>query len=145
MTARTTIHAPSLRVTREGVAAASSGSFAWIVHRRPAPVAFLASPLMALGEGEELHASVELEAGASAALTGQGPTTFLKTGRRVVQRQEFDGRPRMGLTVSTNGSQLYIHTAGPTIDVYDAATLRLIRTVEYRADMTDIVVVPAGQ
>lgn len=71
--------------------------------------------------------------------------TFDLEGRRVVQRQEFEGRPRMGLTVSTNGSQLYVHTAGPTIDVYDAATLRLVRTVEYRADMTDIVVVPGDR
>jgi urease accessory protein len=79
-------HAPSLRVSPGGVAAASSGSFTWIVHRRQAPVAFLATPLMALGDGEELHVSVELEAGASAALTGQGPTTLLRTGQRVVQR-----------------------------------------------------------
>ncbi len=71
--------------------------------------------------------------------------TFDLESRRVVQRQEFEGRPRMGLTVSTNGSQLYVHTAGPTIDVYDAATLRLVRTVEYRADMTDIVVVPGDR
>jgi DNA-binding beta-propeller fold protein YncE len=71
--------------------------------------------------------------------------TFDLEGHRVVQRLEFEGRPRMGLTVSTNGSQLYIHTAGPTIDIYDAATLRLVRTVEYRADMTRIVVVPADR
>ena len=68
--------------------------------------------------------------------------TFDLQSRRVGQRAEFEGRPRMGLTVSTNGSQLYIHTAGPTVDVYDAATLRLVRTVEYRADMTDFIVVP---
>ena len=79
-------HAPSLCVSPDGVAAASSGSFTWIVHRRQAPVAFLVTPLMALGDGEELHVSVELEAGASAALTGQGPTTLLRTGQRVVQR-----------------------------------------------------------
>ncbi len=63
-------------------------------------------------------------------------------GRRLAQRVEFEGRPRMGLTVSTNGRQLYIHTAGPTIDIFDAETLRLIRTVEFRADMTDVIVVP---
>lgn len=68
---------------------------------------------------------------------------FDLAGRRVEARQEFEGRPRMGLSVSTNGSQLYIHTAGATIDVYDAATLRHLRTVEYRADMTRLLVVPA--
>jgi urease accessory protein UreH len=78
--------APSLRVSQDGVAATSSGSFAWIVHRRAAPVAFLATPLMALGDGDELHVSVEIDAGASAALTGQGPTTLLRTARPVVQR-----------------------------------------------------------
>jgi hypothetical protein len=68
--------------------------------------------------------------------------TYDLENRRVVQRQEFEGRPRMGLDVSTNGRILYVHTAGPTIDLYDAETLRLIRTVEYRADMTDVLVVP---
>jgi DNA-binding beta-propeller fold protein YncE len=62
--------------------------------------------------------------------------------RRVAQRVEFEGRPRMGLTVSTNGSQLYIHTAGATIDIFDAQTLRYVRTATFRADMTDIIVVP---
>ena len=59
------------------------------MHRRRTPVAFLATPLMALGDGEELHVSVEVEAGASAALTGQGPTTLLRTGQRVVQRWQI--------------------------------------------------------
>ncbi len=62
--------------------------------------------------------------------------------RRVAQRVEFEGRPRMGLTVSTNGRQLYIHTAGATIDVYDAQTLQYVRTATFRADMTRLIVVP---
>lgn len=68
--------------------------------------------------------------------------TFDLENRRVGQRVEFEGRPRMGLTVSTNGTQLYVHTAGATIDVYDAQTLRYVRTATFRADMTDIIVVP---
>ena len=68
--------------------------------------------------------------------------TFDLENRRVGQRVEFAGRPRMGLTVSTNGKQLYVHTAGATIDVYDAETLRFVRTVTFRADMTEIIVVP---
>jgi DNA-binding beta-propeller fold protein YncE len=68
--------------------------------------------------------------------------TYDLVNRRVAQRLEFEGRPRMGLDVSTNGRLLYVHTAGPTIDVYDAETLRFIRTVEYAADMTDVLVVP---
>jgi len=68
--------------------------------------------------------------------------TYDLENRRVGQRVEFEGRPRMGLTVSTNGSQLYVHTAGATIDVYDATTLRHVRTATFRADMTNIIVVP---
>lgn len=62
--------------------------------------------------------------------------------RRVERRVEFEGRPRMGLSVSTNGSLLYIHTAGATIDVYDAETLQFVRTATFRADMTGLMVVP---
>jgi urease accessory protein len=79
-------YTPSLRVSRAGVAAVSSGSFSWVVHRRESPVAFLATPLAALGDGEELHVAVDVEDGVSAALTGQGATTLLKTSQRVVQR-----------------------------------------------------------
>lgn len=68
--------------------------------------------------------------------------TFDLANRRVAQRVEFEGRPRMGLTVSTNGRQLYVHTAGATIDVYDAESLRFLRTATFSADMTDIIVVP---
>ena len=68
--------------------------------------------------------------------------TFDLDARRVGQRVEFEGRPRMGLSVSTNGRLLYVHTAGHTIDLYDAETARLVRTVEYPADMTRVIVVP---
>lgn len=47
---------------------------------------------------------------------------------------EFPGRPRMELEVSSNGELLYIYNAGNTIDVFDAATLSYIRTVELDAD-----------
>jgi urease accessory protein len=93
-------HAPSLRVSRDGIAASSSGSYSWIVHRRGgSPVAFLATPLAALGEGEELRVSVEVEAGASAAVTGQGPTTLLRSARQVVQRWEISLREGAHLTL----------------------------------------------
>ena len=70
--------------------------------------------------------------------------TFDLEGRRVLQRTQFKGRPRMGLTPSSNGRQLYIHTAGPTIDVYDAQTFRHVRTVTLGADMTGLVIIPPG-
>jgi len=68
--------------------------------------------------------------------------TFDLEGRRVSQRVQFAGRPRMGLTPSSNGRELYIHTAGPTIDVYDAQTFKRIRTVTFDADMSGLVIIP---
>ena len=68
--------------------------------------------------------------------------TYDLEGRRVAQRTQFRGRPRMGLTPSSNGRQLYIHTAGPTIDVYDAQNFRHVRTVTLGADMTSLVIIP---
>ena len=65
-------------------------------------------------------------------------------GRRVSRRQPFAGRPRMGLRVSADGSKLYVHVAGATIDVYDAGTFELLRTVTLDQDMTGVAVIPAG-
>lgn len=64
--------------------------------------------------------------------------------RRVVRKQEFAGRPRMGLQVSADGRKLYVHVAGNTIDVYDAATFEFMRSVEFDEDMTvgSIAVIP---
>ena len=70
--------------------------------------------------------------------------TFDLEGRRVAQRVQFPGRPRMGLTPSSNGRQLYIHTAGPTIDVYDTQTFKRLRTVTFDADMSGLVIIPPG-
>lgn len=66
-------------------------------------------------------------------------------GRRVVSRTQFRGRPRMGLTPSSNGRYLYIHTAGSTIDLYDAQTFRHVRTVDLGADMTSFRLLPAAR
>jgi YVTN family beta-propeller protein len=71
--------------------------------------------------------------------------TFDLAGRRVAERARFEGRPRMGLTPSSNGRVLYIHTAGSTIDLYDSATFRHLRTVDLGADMTDFVLVPPSR
>ncbi|MEO7520867.1 MAG: hypothetical protein ABIW79_03525 [Gemmatimonas sp.] len=70
--------------------------------------------------------------------------TYDLRGRRVDQRVEFRGRPRMGMTVSTNGTQLYIGVAGSTIDRYDANTFRLLGTTTLSADMTRMLLVPPG-
>lgn len=56
--------------------------------------------------------------------------------KKLVNRTEFAGRPRMALRVSSNGKLLYIFQAGATIDVYDAATYKYLRTIEMTADQT---------
>jgi DNA-binding beta-propeller fold protein YncE len=68
--------------------------------------------------------------------------TFDLISGRVARRQQFNGRPRMGLTPSSNGRYLYIHTAGSTIDLYDALTFEHVRTVDLGADMTEFALLP---
>lgn len=63
---------------------------------------------------------------------------------RVSRRQPFEGRPRMGLQVSADGTKLYVHVAGNTIDVYDASTFELLRTVELEEDMTGVAIIPGA-
>jgi hypothetical protein len=62
--------------------------------------------------------------------------TFDLDQRRVISRAEFDGRPRMSLKTSTNGRILYIYNAGNTIDYYDAATYKYLRTLTLDGDVT---------
>jgi DNA-binding beta-propeller fold protein YncE len=68
--------------------------------------------------------------------------TFDLESRRVLGKTEFPGRPRMGLVVSSNGSQLYITTAGSTIDRYSTANFAHLATVNLGADMTNVIMVP---
>jgi len=56
--------------------------------------------------------------------------------KKLVNRVTFDGRPRMALRVSSNGRLLYVYQAGATIDVYDAASYKRLRTIEMNADQT---------
>jgi hypothetical protein len=70
--------------------------------------------------------------------------TYDLAGRRVDRRVEFQGRPRMGMTVSSNGSQLYIGVAGATIDRYDSRTFELLGTTTLNADMTRMILIPPG-
>lgn len=62
--------------------------------------------------------------------------TFDVEAGRVMGREAFAGRPRMSLLVSSNGELLYVYNAGNTIDVYDADTYALLRTVDLGADTT---------
>jgi hypothetical protein len=62
--------------------------------------------------------------------------TFDLEQKKLLTRTPFDGRPRMALRVSSNGRLLYVFQAGATIDVYEAATYRHLRTIEMNADQT---------
>jgi len=62
--------------------------------------------------------------------------TFDLVGRKVQSRTEFAGRPRMSVSVSTSGRILYVWQAGNTIDLYDAATYKYLRTITLDADTT---------
>jgi hypothetical protein len=62
--------------------------------------------------------------------------TFDLEQKKLVSRTEFAGRPRMALRVSSNGRLLYVFQAGATIDVYEAATYKYLRTIEMTADQT---------
>lgn len=68
--------------------------------------------------------------------------TFDLEGRRVERREVVEGRPRMALAVSTNGSLLYVHQAGATIDLHEASTYRYLRTITLDGDMTNLFLVP---
>ena len=71
--------------------------------------------------------------------------TFDLENRRVLGKLPFNGRPRMRLSVSSNGRLLYISGAGQTIDIYDAATFRPLRTVEVGADVTSMIHIPPAR
>lgn len=67
-------------------------------------------------------------------------------GRRLAGRHPFAGRPRMGIQVSADGEEIFVHVAGNTIDVYDTGTFQLLRTVEFDEDMVlgNVVVIPGA-
>jgi hypothetical protein len=71
--------------------------------------------------------------------------TFDLENRRVLSKIPFAGRPRMRLSVSSNGNLIYIFGAGQTIDIHDARTFRRLRTVEVGADVTSMIHVPPAR
>jgi hypothetical protein len=56
-------------------------------------------------------------------------------GKRLESRVEFQGRPRLALRASSNGKLIYLHQAGNTIDLYDAAGFKYLRTITLPEDM----------
>lgn len=60
----------------------------------------------------------------------------------VTARTPFDGRPRMSQKVSSNGNFIYVYTAGNTIDYFDVATMKKVRTLTLDGDMTSLTLLP---
>ncbi len=61
---------------------------------------------------------------------------------RVIQRTPFRGRPRMAMRVNSAGTIVYIYQAGNTIDLYDTASFKLLRTITLDGDMTSFTLLP---
>ena len=83
--------------------------------------------------------------GLQSSIEGYEFWTFDLEQRRIGQRREVAGRPRMALDVSTNGEVLYISSAGNTIDFYDAASFDYLSTLALDGDMTSgLIVIPSS-
>ena len=57
-------------------------------------------------------------------------------GRKLLNKVEFAGRPRMAIRTSSNSKLIYLYEAGNTIDLYDAEHFKYLRTITLDADMT---------
>lgn len=64
--------------------------------------------------------------------------------KRVLDKIEFDGRPRMSLTAATDPRYVYLHGPGSTVEIRDANTFQPIRLIEMPADMTGFILMPPG-
>jgi Domain of unknown function (DUF4221) len=78
--------------------------------------------------------------GYTVAFSGQGANrrtefwVFDVVARKVTRKLEFESRSRFNFAVSGDGRKLYIYGAGPTIEIYDAETLKLERTITLEGD-----------
>ena len=64
--------------------------------------------------------------------------------KRVLNKIEFNGRPRMSLTPATDPRYVYLHGPGSTVEIRDANTFQSIRLLEMPADMTGFILMPPG-
>jgi DNA-binding beta-propeller fold protein YncE len=70
---------------------------------------------------------------------------FDMNSRRITNKAVFQGRTRFQFSLSSDGRKLYIYGAGNSLEVYDAATLKMEKDIVVEADMTtNMVVVPPG-
>jgi hypothetical protein len=78
--------------------------------------------------------------GYAVAFSGQGANrrtefwVFDISARKLLKKLEFESRSRFNFAVSGDGRKLYIYGAGATIEIYDAETLRLEKTIALEGD-----------
>jgi DNA-binding beta-propeller fold protein YncE len=99
-----------------------------------------------------LHVTPDRKKGYTVAFNGQGGNRrcefweFDLTTNQLIRKQEFDGRARFSFGISSTGKELYIFGAGYTIEVYDAASMKLKNTIDLNADITSgMIVLPASR
>jgi hypothetical protein len=66
---------------------------------------------------------------------------FDMTNRKLVKTVEFPGPTQIRFTLSGNGKDIYIYGGAPLMDIYDAATLKLKKTLDLNADMSSFMLV----
>jgi DNA-binding beta-propeller fold protein YncE len=98
------------------------------------------TPIGPAGPMRGLLLTPDRKTGYTVAFSGQGGTrrtefwVFDVQARKVIKRLEFESRSRFNFAVSGNGKRLYVYGAGPTIEIYDAGTLKLEKTITLEGD-----------
>jgi WD40 repeat protein len=63
--------------------------------------------------------------------------------KKVINRRQFLGRTRLNFGMTADGSKLMIYNAGFQIELYDAKSLELLKTIDLEGDTTsNLVVMP---
>lgn len=97
-----------------------------------------------------LRLTPDRKTGYTVAFNGNGANrrcefwTFDIPNRKLIAMKEFDGRSRFEFNLSSDGKTFYIYGAGNTIEMYDAATHRLLRDLDVNTDMTSNMLVLPG-
>jgi DNA-binding beta-propeller fold protein YncE len=66
--------------------------------------------------------------------------------KKIINRKQFLGRTRLNFGMSADGTKLMIYNAGFQIELYDAKTLELEKTIDLEGDTTsNLIVMPYGK
>jgi WD40 repeat protein len=66
--------------------------------------------------------------------------------KKVINRRQFLGRTRLNFGMTADGTKLMIYNAGFQIELYDAKTLELVKTIDLEGDTTsNLIVMPLGK